>query len=136
MIAPRDVAECIILDLKNRILLQKKTFDYPNCPPGYWCFFGGEIKQDENPEQAIRREISEEIGIKLEQIKLIKIREYRLENGKFGKAYTFVSRLNLLPREIILKEGAGFAFFEEKEIENISIAESNLELIKDFFKIK
>ena len=31
--------------------------------PGYWCFPGGAIEQGESAEQAVIREISEEIGL-------------------------------------------------------------------------
>jgi len=31
--------------------------------PGYWCFPGGAIEPGESPEQAIAREIREEIGL-------------------------------------------------------------------------
>lgn len=39
----RDVAECILINKKGEILLQKKTLDY-QYGAGKWTLFGGEIE--------------------------------------------------------------------------------------------
>jgi len=52
---------CIILTHDEKILLQ---FRPPNWRtfPGYICCFGGKIDADESPQEAIIREINEEVG--------------------------------------------------------------------------
>ncbi len=44
----------------------------PNIPnPNKWSLFGGGIEKDESPEEALKREVLEEIGIEIDSISLI-----------------------------------------------------------------
>ena len=58
----RNISECIILNSKGEILLQKKTLDYPTEAGGPWCLWGGKIEEGETPRQALVRELKEEVG--------------------------------------------------------------------------
>ena len=53
-------AAAAIIDPDNRILIQKRnTGEYA----GYWEFPGGKLEIDETPEQALIRELKEELDI-------------------------------------------------------------------------
>ena len=55
-------ASAIILFKKNKkILLQHRSDDAPNAP-GKWGFFGGGIKNNETPKEAVVRECYEELN--------------------------------------------------------------------------
>lgn len=57
------VSAAALIDFDGRVLIAKRpagTF-----MPGYWEFPGGKIEQGESPEQALHREIMEELGVKL-----------------------------------------------------------------------
>ncbi len=61
----RLVVACALIDADNRVLLAKR-------PPskemaGYWEFPGGKIEKGETPEQALLRELEEELAIKTEK---------------------------------------------------------------------
>ena len=60
----RDVAVLILYDGDGRILLQHRTEDAPTFPD-CWAFFGGGLEEGETPEQAVEREIIEELAYKL-----------------------------------------------------------------------
>lgn len=52
---------CLILTSDKRLLLQKRGLDwdrFPNC----LALFGGKINVDEQPMEALRRELHEELG--------------------------------------------------------------------------
>jgi len=61
-------AVVIILDEQNRILLQQRT--YPN---GVWGLPGGLMELAESAEETASREVFEETGLKVRDLKLINV---------------------------------------------------------------
>jgi 8-oxo-dGTP diphosphatase len=55
------VAACALVDPDNRVLLAQRPSG--KSMAGLWEFPGGKIELDENPEQALIRELNEELGI-------------------------------------------------------------------------
>jgi 8-oxo-dGTP diphosphatase len=55
-------------DSSGKILLVKRS-DKANYLPGIWEDLGGRIKQFEEPEDALRREVREETGLEIEILK-------------------------------------------------------------------
>ena len=53
----------IIIDTENKVLLNKRKKN--TTLSGYWEFPGGKIKQNETPDEALSRELFEELGIKI-----------------------------------------------------------------------
>jgi 8-oxo-dGTP diphosphatase len=56
-----NVVACALLDADQRILLAKRPAGKPMA--GLWEFPGGKIEPGETPEQAIVRELREELGV-------------------------------------------------------------------------
>ena len=54
-------ADCIILTSSGQLLLQQKP-EYWNSFPGYLMAFGGHVEDEEEPIDAVCREIHEEVG--------------------------------------------------------------------------
>lgn len=65
----RKVAIILFVD-KDRILLQDRREISKHGEE--YGFFGGKIEHDETPEQALKREISEELGIDIKEFKIFK----------------------------------------------------------------
>lgn len=63
---PLWVAAAVILKSDGQFLLAQRPAGKPYA--GYWEFPGGKIKAHESSEQALRRELEEELGIHAEQI--------------------------------------------------------------------
>lgn len=63
---PLNVAAAVILKPDGQFLLAQRPAGKPYA--GYWEFPGGKVKAHESGEQALRRELQEELGICAEQI--------------------------------------------------------------------
>ena len=71
---PVDVAVGILVDAQGRYLLTSR-------PPGkvfagYWEFPGGKFEPGETVDQALRRELQEEIGVTIGPVQLWRIEEF------------------------------------------------------------
>jgi 8-oxo-dGTP diphosphatase len=59
------VAAAALIDTDCRVLIAQRPEG--KTLPGLWEFPGGKIKADERPEEALVRELSEELGISVEE---------------------------------------------------------------------
>jgi ADP-ribose pyrophosphatase YjhB (NUDIX family) len=94
----------VIFDEKERILL----LDHVLRPKSGWGIPGGFINANEQPEQAVHREIREETGLELKNVKL-----WRIETK------------NLHVEMIFFAEGYGKAEVKSREIKEAKWFESN-----------
>ncbi len=61
---------------KDGLLLIEKRKDTKFSDPGKFVFPGGHVQDGENLEEAIRREVTEELGIDLIELKLIYVTDF------------------------------------------------------------
>ena len=113
--------KCLILDKRNQILLVKE--------PEHWETLGGRLKEVETPTECLLREISEELGAKLEIIDKLPIfyRKKAKHEGQFIDVLViyFFGRLLSTPRlnkqkcngEKILE----ISWFAPNDIRNINL---------------
>jgi len=120
----------IIINQKGEVLLNKKTFDYPTFPGGYWALFGGGIEKEEKPSEGIIREIKEELSLILD-FKFLKKINFHFKNLDITD-YIFYSEFNGGISNICLKEGGGMGFFNLSELKSIKIIPAHLKVLKEF----
>src|SRR6185503_13165189 len=66
-------AGAVVTDKRGRVLLLKHRFR----PGSGWGMPGGFIEEGEQPEAALRRELREEIGLEIEEPKLLTVRAFK-----------------------------------------------------------
>lgn len=66
-------AGAIITDARGRVLLLKHRFR----PGSGWGMPGGFMEAGEQPEEALRRELREEVGLELEKLKIFTVRSFK-----------------------------------------------------------
>jgi len=118
----------ILLNSKNEVLLflrdDKSTIPFPNT----WDLLGGHIEEGESPEECIRREMDEEIEIKLGEIKLFK----KYEWPDFDE-FIFWKVIDLNIPEIDLHEGQRLAYFNRSQLNSTELAFHYNQVFQDFF---
>src|SRR5688572_20339445 len=107
--AVRDVSVFILYTLTGHILLQHRTDDGLRFP-GYWAFFGGGIEQGENPTEALKREIQEELSYQVQNPKFLLAQKVRAEeNDCDNTKYVFVEEYQ--GQSLQLGEGQAMGWF-------------------------
>ena len=75
---PIDVAVGILIAKNGDVLLGQRP---PGKPfEGYWEFPGGKVEAKETSEECLKREIIEELGIKIRIVERLKSKCYNYEN--------------------------------------------------------
>jgi 8-oxo-dGTP diphosphatase len=77
----------ILLD-KGRFLVEKRRLD-KEADPGYVEIPGGHVKPGETSEEALRREMMEELGIKVEKARMVQKAFATATNGEKGRIHYF-----------------------------------------------
>jgi ADP-ribose pyrophosphatase YjhB (NUDIX family) len=94
-------AAAIISDGRGRVLLLKHRFR----PGSGWGLPGGFIEKGEQPDAALRRELREEIGLEVEQLKLFAVRAFKkpkqVEIVFMGQAIGSTDELNFEIQEAV-----------------------------------
>ncbi len=113
-----------ILRYKDKyILIQKGKGPFK----GRWDLPGGKIDFGETPEQTLKREISEETGLKLRSYKLVSVEAYTHETKKENFHHTGVifkaaaKDIRKLKREPDGNDSFGAEIFSEKDIKKLKL---------------
>ncbi len=119
----------ILLNRRNEVLMILRD-DNPSIPyPNLWDLPGGHVEPGETPEEAIRREMREEIELELGEIALF--REYH--NEKYDE-WVYVKRIDLDPATIRLHEGQRIEYFSWDRLSTMPLAYSYNKVLCEFFE--
>jgi mutator protein MutT len=83
-----DVVVGIILN-GNKFLVERRRLD-EKVDPGIVCLPGGHVKANESKEEALNRELQEELDIKVKELKFVCKNFYIASNGERQNAYCFL----------------------------------------------
>lgn len=126
-------AGVILVSNKDRVLLQHRD-DNTSWYPNHWGIFGGQIERGETPEQAVRREAKEEIGIELTNLEFFKRYESNREEGVY-EAFLFIAPLIVSVEKLRKQqtEGQDLGLFTFDEIKDLKTTDLTKTILKDFF---
>lgn len=112
---------------KMFVFLQKRADDCLRSP-GIFGFFGGGLENNETSEEALKREIKEELDYD--------VKDYTYFNQYEGGAIKniFFTEVNRdFENQVIILEGDYGKWFSIEEIPNIKISESDKNILKDLY---
>mgnify|MGYP001568000680 CR=1 FL=1 len=134
-----EAASGFILNRRNEALFQVKDDGY-NWRDNLMTLFGGKIEDGETSGEAFQREIVEEIGLNL-ITNIIYLFEHPLVDQhkhhnviRTGTIHMHCARFEGDPSDVSVKEGAGFAFISEKNLERFPIVPHNLEAVRKAYQ--
>lgn len=123
------LAGCVILDANGRLLLMHR-----NTPKRVqWELPGGKIEEDEEPEQAARREVLEELGISVSIVK--KLGEKSFEEDGYEMDYIwFLATVKKGTPTLKEEKFDALKYFSWDELKNESALSANTKnLVEAYF---
>lgn len=125
-----------IITCKGKLLLEKRR------DSDTWGLVGGGVKNYETEQQAIAREVYEELGLRIPKERFHKLAVYG-EPGRIA-AYcdgsvwrmvivVFALELEEEPDIVISEESKGMRFFSKEELKDIEIVITHSDIVEDWF---
>ena len=104
--------------------------------PDHWDLIGGHVEEGETPEEALIREVKEELDIEIRDYKFYKeflcLKGDAFENIK----YIYTGKINIPIEEITLYEGQYARYFTKEEITDVKFANIIKSVVMDYINNK
>jgi 8-oxo-dGTP diphosphatase len=120
---------CAIILIDNKILVTQRSEKMKL--PLKWEFPGGKLEKDESELECIKREIKEEINIKIDIIKKLSNSIYDYGSIKIN-LIPFIA--NYISGEIKLSEHKDYRLLDKYELMSLDWAEADLPIVEEFLK--
>jgi len=126
------IAAIIFENDKGEFLLALRD-NKPSIPfPDHWDLIGGHVEADETPEEALIREVKEELDIDLENYSFYKKFDCFTGDIYENTKYIYTGRINIPVEDITLLEGVRPQYFSRKEIPDIKFANIIKSIMLDY----
>ena len=116
---PGDAAAAVIVFDDGRYLLQLRDNKMGIFFPGHWGLFGGGVEKGERPVDALRRELKEELGLAVAEMRALTRFEFDLTPMGLKRIYREFFEVRL-PVAVVpslrLGEGTAFKIFSREQI--------------------
>jgi 8-oxo-dGTP diphosphatase len=125
----------IILENDNGEFLLYLRDNKPTIPfPDHWDLIGGHVEEGETPEEALVREVKEELDIDLKQYEFYKIYECLTGDAYENIKYIYSGKINIPIEEITLLEGVRPRYFSRAEIPEVKFANILKTIVLDYIR--
>lgn len=129
------VSTALLFDGNNKLLIYLRD-DKPEISfPGYWDLFGGRVEAEETPEQALVRELKEELNIDIEKYELYKTFESPTEANPNVK-FVYVVKIEAAAESLTLYEGQYLKAIDLYDYEKYRFANILAQILNDYVQSK
>jgi 8-oxo-dGTP pyrophosphatase MutT (NUDIX family) len=115
------VVGLIVVD-DRRYLMQLRSQKSGIFYPGHWGFFGGAVDDGEDADQALLRELREELGIEVSDTRYFTEFSFDFRfcgRGRVWRRYYRISVTSRMTETMVLGEGSDMRVFSAQEILNL-----------------
>jgi 8-oxo-dGTP diphosphatase len=128
------IAAIIFENERSEILLYLRD-NKPGIPfPQHWDLIGGHVEEGESPEEALVREVKEELDIDLKEYKFFKKYEVLEGDAYPNIKYIYTGIINVPIDEIKLLEGDRPQYFRYDEIPGVRFANILRMIVMDYIE--
>ncbi len=128
----KKIAAIILENDKGEFLLylrdNKPGIPFPLC----WDLIGGHVEEGETPEEALVREVKEELDIDLMDYSFYKTFECLTGDAYENIKYIYTGKINIPIEEITLLEGIRPQYFTRDQIPNVNFANILKSVVMDY----
>jgi 8-oxo-dGTP diphosphatase len=131
----KQIAAIILENDQKEILLYLRD-NKPGIPfPQHWDLIGGHVEEGETPEEALVREVKEELDIELTDYTFFK--KYTCETGDAypNEKFIYSGKINIPIDKITLLEGDRPQYFKREEIENVKFANILKSIVLEYISL-
>jgi 8-oxo-dGTP diphosphatase len=128
----KQIAMVLLFDRQGRLLVYLRD-DKPDIPfPNHWDFLGGHVEEGETPEEALVREVKEEIGVDLRE--WVFFRRYVCTEGDAypNIKYLYWARIDRTAEELTLYEGQRLMSITSEQRSKLKFANILGQILEDF----
>ena len=119
-------AVAVIVNNDNKILLLKRAKIKEIWQPGKWALVGGGVEKGENPQQAVEREILEEIGLEIKKF----VKTFSIQRNSDSIEHVFACRYEGDPTEIELnEENTNYGWYDVDEMKFLDTVPNLIEYV-------
>jgi 8-oxo-dGTP diphosphatase len=132
----KKIAAIILENPAGEILLMLRD-NKPSIPfPDHWDIFGGHLEEGETPEEALVREIKEELDIELKDYSFFRKYECLSGDAYENTKYIYFGKIDIPIEKITLYEGQRARYFSKEEIPDIKFANIIKSVVMDYMNYK
>ena len=127
----------IIFENENGEILLYLRDNKPGIPfPQHWDLIGGHVEVGETPEEALVREVKEELDIELKEYEFFKKYECNEGDAYPNIKYIYTGKINIPIENITLLEGDRPQYFHYDEIPGVKFANILKSVVMDYIESK
>lgn len=128
----KEIAAIILENDKGEFLLYLRD-NKPDIPfPDHWDLIGGHVEEGEKPEEALVREVKEELDIDIKDYSFYKKYVCLTGDAYENTKYIYTGKINLPIEEVSLLEGVRPQYFSREEIPFVKFANILKSIVMDY----